>query len=86
MTIYEMAEARRAVWLAEHPGGHEWEKHDLPTEAQEELANCWNYLQAEVGRLDGRRHQEESMLLLIHTLTLLPRAFDTIESYKETLK
>ena len=46
MTIQELAAQREAAWLAAHPDGHEYEQHDLLTEAQEELADCWNYIEA----------------------------------------
>jgi hypothetical protein len=46
MTIQELAAAREAAWLAAHPDGHEYEQHDLLTEAQEELADFYNYVRA----------------------------------------
>lgn len=46
MTIQELAAAREAAWLAAHPDGHEYEQHDLLTEAQEELADFYNYVGA----------------------------------------
>ena len=48
-TLQELAAQREAEWLAVH-GVHEYESHDLIREAEEKIADAWNYLKREMDR------------------------------------
>jgi len=72
-TIGKMAYYRRQLWLRDH-GAHEWEKHDLVTEAKEELADAHNYLRAEIGlrEFDSER--------LVSALVYLELAWNALQA------
>ena len=50
MNTRDLAERRQQQWLDKH-GKHIWEERDLWQEAQEELADAYNYLK-ELGQKD----------------------------------
>lgn len=51
-TIRELAKLRESQWVERH-GEHEYEQHDLIAEAEEEIADAWNYTNAEL-RINGQ--------------------------------
>lgn len=50
MKIEDLAAQRDATWRTQHPGQPEYQNANLLQEAEEELADAWNYLRAEMDR------------------------------------
>ena len=76
-SIQGLAEFRKEQWIDAH-GSHEWDEHDLVREAEEELADCHNYLEAEL----KSSHDMGDSSLINKALTHVRAAFDTLKNLK----